>query len=109
MKTTIQTPGFKAEPALLDMVENHVEKLGLLSERILEAQVCLTIINSSTQENKRCEIRLVVPGNDLFSAKQRETFLQSVAETCTALRHQVAKWKDAHSSSNQRGVKKALD
>lgn len=108
MKIVIQTPGFKAQPKLLKHVKNNVEKLAVLSDRILEAQVCLTITKSSTQENKVCEIKLVIPGNDLFASKQTETFEQSVTEAYAALRHQIEKWKTVRSNTAQRGTKHPL-
>jgi len=109
MKTEIQTPGFKARPELLHILKNRVERLGILSDRILAAQVCLTIDSAATRENKRCEIRLVIAGNDLFASRQCRTFRQSIIETCHALRQQVIKWKNVHNGTRLQEIKETLD
>lgn len=90
MKIIIQTPDFKATRKLEKFVNSHLTKLILLHDRIIEARVCLRVDTSDTNENKVCEIKLVIPGNDLFAAKQTETFEQSILKTIDALKHQIA-------------------
>ena len=68
MKIDIQTPGIKARQELLDLITEKVSKLEHLSDRILEARVLLKTEKSDIRDNKICEIRLVIPGNDLFAS-----------------------------------------
>lgn len=89
----IQTPDFKADQQLLDFVNGKLEKLARFSDRILEASVTLKLDKSETKENKVCEIKLGIPGNDLFAARQCKTFEEAVAKTIDALRSQVEAWK----------------
>ena len=93
MKITIQTPDFKADQKLLDFVSEKVEKLGKFSERIHDASVTLKLDKSDTKENKICEIKLGIPGNDLFAVKQCKTFEEAAAKTSDALRSQIEAWK----------------
>jgi putative sigma-54 modulation protein len=93
MKITIQSPDFKADQKLLDLVTEKVEKLGKFSERIHEASVTLKLDRSETKENKICEIRLGIPGNDLFAAKQCQSFEEAASKTSDALRSQIEAWK----------------
>lgn len=108
MRVNIQTPGFKAQNQLLEFVQTNAEKLGVLSDRIIEIQVCLKIDNSSTRENKVCELRLLIAGNDLFSFRQTGSFEQSIIQACDAIRHQIEKWKIFHDKSRPRGRRTSL-
>lgn len=89
MKITIQTPDFKADQKLLDHVTEKVQKLGRFSESIHEAIVTLKLDKSETRENKVCEVRLGIPGNDLFAQKQSKTFEEAAAKTIDALKSQI--------------------
>lgn len=103
LKVIIQTPDFKATRKLEKFVNSRLMKLGLTHDRIIEARVCLKIDTSGTNENKVCEIKLVIPGNDLFAAKQTEIFEQSVVKAIDALKHQLAHIKTLR--EKQRTVK----
>ena len=93
MKTQIQSLGFDAKPTLLQLINERLEKIGNLSDRILESKVILKIDKSDTDENKICEIRLVIPGKDLFAKKTAESFEQALDHVIRALEKQVHDWK----------------
>jgi putative sigma-54 modulation protein len=95
MKITIQTPDFKADQKLLDLVTDKLEKLGKFSDKIHEANVTLKLDNSDVRENKICEIKLGIPGKDLFALKQCKTFEEAAAKTSDALRSQIEAWKES--------------
>jgi ribosome-associated translation inhibitor RaiA len=65
-----------------------------LSDRILEGKVILKLDKSDTHENKVCEIRLVIPGNDLFAKKNAASFEQALDQAIHALEKQVQDWKN---------------
>lgn len=94
MKITIQTPDFKADQKLIDLVNERMEKLSRFSDRILEASVTLKLDKSENKENKISEIRLSIPGNDLFASKQCKSFEEAVAKTSDALKSQIDSWKE---------------
>lgn len=93
MKTTIQSLGFTASEALTIFIKEKTSKLGLHLESILSSEVCLSTDKSSTNENKVCDIRLVIPGNDLMAKTQCKTFEEAVAQACDALEKQIEKHK----------------
>lgn len=95
MKITIQTPNFKADQKLLDLVTEKVEKLGKFTDRIHDASVTLKLDKSDTRDNKICEIKLAIPGNDLFATKQCKSFEEAASKTTDALRSQIEAWKSA--------------
>jgi putative sigma-54 modulation protein len=89
MKISIQSPDFKADAKLTDLITEKIEKLGKFNDRIQEAMVTLKLDRSETKENKICEIRLGVPGNDLFASRQCKSFEEAAAKTADALKSQI--------------------
>lgn len=94
MKIIIQSPDFTPQPELLDFVNKKVDKLEHFYQRILEARVLLKTNKSDKRENKVCELRLVIPGNDLFSEHQASTFEEAVALAVDAIKRQVVDFKE---------------
>ena len=95
MKTIIHSPDFKADQTLLDFVNEKVTKLTRFSESIHDATVTLKLDKSDSRENKICEIKLGIPGNDLFASRQCKTFEEATAKAVDALRSQISTWKSA--------------
>jgi putative sigma-54 modulation protein len=89
MKVIIQSPGFKADQKLLDFITQKLQKLDQLNDSILEGNVCLKLDKSDTRENKVCEIKLPVRGNDLFASKQSQSFEDATNKVITALKRQL--------------------
>lgn len=96
MKIIIETPNVKARQSLKDFVNEKVGKLELFSDRILEARVYLKTDKSDTRENKFCEIKLIIPGNDLFASAVSSSFEDAVQKAVEAVKHQLERWKNAN-------------
>jgi ribosomal subunit interface protein len=94
MKINIQSLHFKAKEGLNDYVQTKVSKLEHLHNKIDSAEVCLKLEKSDVDDNKLCEIRLAIPGNDLFAKRQSDTFEKAIVETVDALQQQINKLKD---------------
>ena len=94
MRIIIQTPEFQPRQSLLDLVQQKVGKLELISDRLLEARVTLKIEKSDTDENKVCEIKGVIAGNDLFAEKRAASFEEACAIAVEAMRKQLVAWKN---------------
>ena len=95
MKMTIETPNFRARKGLLTLVFEKVGKLENISNRIMEARVYLKIDHSGGKENKSCEIKLILPGSDLFAAAQSDTFEDAIQQNIAAIKHRIERWKTA--------------
>ena len=93
MKTNIQSVGFTASEDLIAFVNEKTAKLSLHFENIITSEVCLSTDKSSTNENKVCDIRLVIAGNDLLANAQCKTFEEAIALAADALIKQVEKHK----------------
>lgn len=92
----IETPNLKARQSLLDFVQEKVGKLENLSDRIIEARVYLKVDKSDTTKNKICEIKIVIPGDDLFASVQSTSFEDAVQQTVAALKHRIERWKNSN-------------
>lgn len=94
MKINVTSVHFDADKKLLDFINKRVVKLQQFDERILGAEIILKLENNMEQGNKIVEIRLEVPGNDLFARRQSKTFEEAVTDAIDALRNQVIKTKE---------------
>jgi putative sigma-54 modulation protein len=94
MKVTTQSVHFTADQKLLDFIDSKLQKLGTTYDAIIEAEVTLKLDNASNNENKITEIRLHVPGNDLFAKRQCASFEEAADQVIDALRNQIMKHKE---------------
>lgn len=78
MQINIQSPGFRLDPQLNGFVQEKVEKLFNYYSDLISIDITLRVSNSETKENKMCEIRLVIPGNDILASAQCKTFEEAV-------------------------------
>jgi len=104
MKIKIQTHDFTVRKELTDFVRaNIADKLSQYGERIIECEVMLKLDKSDSRQNKVCELKLVIPGNDLFASKQSESFEDAVLKSVEALRQKINRWKDSVNNGKRRG------
>lgn len=93
MEINIQSVHFAASEQLEMFIQKKVSKLDNHFDGILSAEVSLKIVKPETANNKHAQIRLVVPGYDLFAERTTNTFEQSVDEVVQALEKQIEKFK----------------
>lgn len=94
MKLNIQSIHFDADSKLLELIQSKSDKLDQYFDRIVSGEVFLRVEKSDSKENKLVEIKLLVPGNDLFASKRAASFEEAVDEVIEALRRQVKKLKE---------------
>ena len=99
MNIKIHSVRFDADAKLVEFVEARINKLIQLYDNIIGVEVFLRLVNNQNQENKVTEIRIEIPGNDLFAKKQEKTFETATDSAIEALRRQIKKHKE-----KQRGV-----
>lgn len=66
MKIRVQSIHFTADVKLLDFIQKKADKLDLFFDQIISGEVYLKLENTDVEENKITEIKLLIPGNDLF-------------------------------------------
>ena len=89
MNVIIQSLHFDANEELKGFINEKLNALSLLNDKIESANVVLKLENASNTENRICEIRLAIPGNDLFSKKQCKTFEEASTQVTDALKSQL--------------------
>ncbi|HYK56146.1 MAG TPA: HPF/RaiA family ribosome-associated protein [Flavisolibacter sp.] len=93
MDVIIQSLGFKAGEELESYIQQKLEKL-TPNEHIVRANVVLFLGPDKGTPNTYCEIRLEVPGNDLFVKEQSVEFEQAVDATVNKLQGMLRKAKE---------------
>lgn len=93
MNVNIQSVHFKADHRLEHFINEKITKLSVLFDGVIASEVTLRLDRSDTQQNKIAEIRLVIPGNDLFARKQCRTFEEATDVAVEALRRQLNRHK----------------
>ena len=93
MKIGIQSPGFTVKPELTGYIHEKVEKLSRYYGEIITCGVVLRLDNSETKENKLCEIRLAIPGNDLMANTRCKTFEKAVSNAVEIIKGQIKRKK----------------
>ena len=84
MKINLQTLHFKGSDDLKNFVEEKVSKLERFDSSIISAEVTLTEDGNGLQ-NKTCDIRLVVPGNDDIVKKSASSFEEAISDAVSTL------------------------
>ncbi|HOY31789.1 MAG TPA: ribosome-associated translation inhibitor RaiA [Bacteroidales bacterium] len=94
MKVNITSVRFKTDKKLEDYIQDKVEKLSGLYDGLIASEVTLRVEKNDKEKNKVTEIRLMLPGNDLFARKQSSSFEQATDVAVDALRKQLVKHKE---------------
>ena len=94
MNIQIHSLRFDADKKLIDFVTQKVNKLSLISDDIVSAEVFLRLDHDAEKENKITEIKVEYPGGPLFARKQSKTFEEATDLVITALKRQIVKQKD---------------
>lgn len=94
MNVQINAVKFKADKKLEDFIQSKVNKLTQFYDGVIGSEVTLKVDASEKPENKITEIRLKIPGNDLFAKKQTDSFEESTDIAVEALKRQLKKHKE---------------
>jgi len=94
MQIDVHSVHFNADVKLVDFIKVKLEKLKQYHKNITNSEVFLRLENESSLVNKIVEIKVNIPGNDLFSKKQCKSFEEATDEAVEALRRQILKRKE---------------
>ncbi|HQV53578.1 MAG: ribosome-associated translation inhibitor RaiA [Flavobacteriales bacterium] len=95
MNVNVHSIHFNADAKLVEFIKTKLSKLTQFNDSILSGDVFLRLEHDGdNRENKVVEIRLAVPGNDLFAKRQGKTFEEAAVNTIEALRSQAEKTKE---------------
>lgn len=92
MKLQVQSIHFDADQKLIDFIQKKVDKLETFYDRMVDGEVFLRLNNEGT-ENKTVEIKLNLPGQNLFAKEHASSFEAATDQATEALRAQLKKFK----------------
>lgn len=93
MNIQVNDVNFNAEEHLVDFARKKAEKMYQLHDGVLGVEVNMKLENNKEEENKTAEIRVLVPGNDVFAKKTEKTFEAAIDASILALKKQMEKLK----------------
>lgn len=94
MKIRVQSIHFSADVKLLDFIQKKADKLDQFFDQIISGEVYLKLENTEDEANKITEIKLLIPGNDLFAKEQCKTFEEATDKAIESLKRQIDKHKE---------------
>src|SRR6478735_10122275 len=92
MKLQVHAVHFSADQKLIDFVQKKVDKLETFYDRLVGGEVFLRLNNEGI-DNKTVEIKLNVPGQQLFAVEKAKSFEAAADLATEALRNQLKKFK----------------
>lgn len=93
MDIKVHSVHFKADQKLIDFVSEKINKLQLIFDNIISTEVYFRL-EPNADENKVTEVRILMPGKEMFAKKQCKTFEEAADLAVDALKKQVGKYKD---------------
>jgi putative sigma-54 modulation protein len=92
MKLQVHSIHFDADIKLINFIQKKLNKLETFYDRLVDGEVFLRLNNEGV-ENKTVEIKLRVPGNQLFAIEKARSFEAATDLAADALRIQLKKFK----------------
>ncbi len=93
MKFQVHSIHFDADIKLINFIQKKLDKLDTFYDRLVDGEVFLRL-NNEGAENKTVEIKLRVPGDQLFATEKAKSFEAATDLATDALRTQLKKFKD---------------
>ena len=94
MNIKIHSIRFDADQKLIDFIENKLSKINQLHDNIVSMEVFLRIVNDQSANNKVTEIKIEIPGNDLFASRKGKSFEEATDQCMDALKVQIIRYKE---------------
>lgn len=93
MQVVVHSISFKADQKLVTFIQNKIAKLEQFYDHIIDGEVFLRLEKNDEVGNKVTEIKLNIPGKELFARRQSRSFEEATDNCVEALRRQIRKSK----------------
>jgi putative sigma-54 modulation protein len=94
MKLQMHSIRFDADQKLINFIQRKTDKLERFYDRIINGEVYLKLDKDENKENKIIEIKVNIPGNQLFVKERSKTFEAATDQAVETLKRQLKKIKD---------------
>jgi len=109
MKIRVQSIHFTADQKLLTFIQKKADKLDVFFDQIISGEVYLKLENVEDEANKIAEIKLMLPGNQLFAKCQCKSFEEATDLAIESLIKQIGKHKQKKSSIDKAVLSTLVD
>ncbi len=93
MNITVQSIKFDADQKLVDFIKKKTSKLNQFLDNIIEGVCYLRLENVEDEANKIVELKVNIPGSQLFAKSQAKSFEEATDVAVESLRRQINKYK----------------
>ncbi|MFD1769947.1 ribosome hibernation-promoting factor, HPF/YfiA family [Sphingobacterium suaedae] len=93
MNITVQSIKFDADQKLVDFIKRKTAKLEQFLDNIIEGVCYLRLENVDDEANKIVELKMNIPGNQLFAKAQAKSFEEATDVAVESIRRQINKHK----------------
>ncbi|OFY66458.1 MAG: ribosomal subunit interface protein [Bacteroidetes bacterium RIFCSPLOWO2_02_FULL_36_8] len=104
MKLNIQSIHFNASQRLLEFVDKKINKLDLFFDKIIQGDVFLKVEKDGQSENKIVEIKLNIPGKELFVKNKAQSFELATEMCVETFKKMLKKTKEKYYEHAEKGV-----
>ncbi len=94
MKLQMHSIRFDADQSLITFIQDKADKLDKFYDRIIDGEVFLRLDKDDQNENKIIELKLNIPGNQLFVKERSRTFEAATDLAVETMKRQLKKYKD---------------
>lgn len=94
MDFKVNSVNFSADAKLIEFIREKVKKLELIYDNIIASEVYLKVDKNESKDNKVAEVKILLPGNELFASKQCKSFEEATDLAVQALKKQVSRHKE---------------
>ena len=94
MKLQMHSVHFDADNKLTDFIQKRADKLETFFDGIIDGEVIMKVESDDNRSNKKVEMKVNIPGNQLFAEKRAGSFEAATDDAVEALRRQLKKFKE---------------
>lgn len=93
MNVQVHSIRFDADSKLINFIQSKVNKLDVFYDEITSTDVYLRLDKNHQDGNKVAEIKMNIPGKELFAKRQCKSFEEATDLAVEALRKQIKRSK----------------
>ncbi len=97
MKLQMHSVHFDADHKLTDFIQKRADKLETFYDGIIDGEVIMKVEPDDRHANKTVEMKVNIPGDQLFAEKKAGSFEAAADDAVKALMRQLKKFKEKNS------------
>ncbi|KAB7731395.1 30S ribosomal protein S30 [Rudanella paleaurantiibacter] len=111
MRLQIHAVHFTADRSLLDFIQAKLNKLDTFHDRIISGEVFLKLDGSETNKVKEkvMEVRLLIPGKELFVKEHDKTFESATDRVLEVLKDKLVRCKEKRNDFSSSTIAQAKE